>query len=161
MVRQTQWEQLQNNSDRLLAVQGQRHCPQWKIELQDIIDETVRQYVSLPAYKQTGLQCFRLFGKLYQTSALKRPNKELQETLPNVIQRLLESLCHVTWNKRSKKELHLYVLDESIPIVNDLYNLYLQQSDDHDSTFKWDRVVMHFLLENKQMVLGNRDSLTS
>lgn len=146
----------------------------WKLTVQKAVDRIVCRFVSLPPNRQTGLQLLRLVGEEWMQAVtfLSMPKHILEQILAKLIHQLLKILIHNLTYKQNlgyremnainghvlidhdgRRQIHVYLLDESLPKVCEVYQWYLA-AHAHREEVDAEEVIVHFLLEEKQIAFS-------
>lgn len=145
-----------------------------KLALQRAVDKVVCCFVSLPPKRQTGLQLLQIMGEEWkkESSFLSIPKHIFEQISAKIIQQLLRNLLHdlnhiqnlgyqevngirghLLINKEGRRQIHVYLVDESLPKICKVYEWYLT-AHAHQDKVEADEVVVHFLLEEKQLAFS-------
>lgn len=146
----------------------------WKVTVQKTVDIIVHRFTNLPPNRHTGLQLLTIIGEewLKQKGISTIPKSMLEQITAKITQQLLKSLCHVvsnngnlgyqnsngirghyTINKEGRRQIHVYLVDESLPKICKVYEWYLTAHAQRDERMT-DEIIVHFLLDDKQITFS-------
>lgn len=146
----------------------------WKLPLQKAVDKVVCRFVTLPLERQTGLKLLQIIGEEWKglRKKLSIPKHIFEQISLVIIQELLKNVVrdyrqmenhgyqeisdikgHVITNQEGRRQIHVFLLDESLPQVCKVYEWYLTAHANHGEE-GLDDIIVHFLLDEKKITFS-------